>query len=521
MHPAQMAQAQAQQAAQAQAAMHSMRKRAQTDNLMGPGIKAVKRGRPTTRALPPSITRTIPESAMYQDLVRIERSLDWTVARKRAEVQDALGRNTKVKRTLRVFLSNTCSGQPFQVEAKRVAAEKAGVSVEDKEEIPSWTLRVEGRLLEPSFKSRAHTAQALQAAQNRTTATKFSNLIRTVVVELVRDPSLYPAGENIVEWHRPNPSVAPATATMPAGGESSVPGTGALDVPTVAAAEPALDGFEVKRTGTIPVKARIVIYLAHTPEKFALSPELAALLDIREETRQSVISALWAYIKEHKLLSEEDRRLVICNDALRAIFRTDRIAFHHIPEVVNRHLHPPAPVVLEYWVRTDKDVYKHPTAFDIEVEVEDSGLRKVQDEVLAGFELRGREIAELDDRIAQATQSLENRTSTRDFLYNFAKDPYNHIQTWTASQARDLDSILGTNYATGSHLNIGTEELRRSETFKAPWVEQAVIVHEAQRVADKMQTLQRSGAPTSTGNQSAGGPIGMTSVGTASRPGPR
>lgn len=532
MHPAQLAQVQAQQAAQAQAALQSMRKRAQTDNLIGAGIRGAKRGRPTTRALPPSITRSVPESAMYQDLVRIERALDWTVARKRAEVQDALGRNTKVKRTLRIFLSNTCSNQPFQVEAKRDAERRkeeanrsraknadgddtmdgedgASTSADvnkttseaDKleairpEEVASWTLKIEGRLLEPSFKSRAHNAQALQAAQSRTNATKFSNLIRTIVVELIRDPTLYPAGENIVEWHRPIPTVAPATASMPPGGENAVPGQGSMDVPTVASAEPALDGFEVKRKGSIPVKARIVLYLAHTPDRYALSPELSALLDIREDTRQSIVAALYAYIKEHKLMSEEDRRLVLCNDALRSIFRTERIAFHHIPEVVNRHLHPPNPVVLEYWVRTDKEEYKHPTAFDIEVDVEDQGLRKVQDDVLQGFETRGREIAELDDRIAQATQSLENKTSTRDFLYNFAKDPHNHIQTWTASQARDLDTILGTNYATGGHLHIGTEELRRSETFNAPWVDQAVIVHEAQRMADKMINLQKAGVP--------------------------
>ena len=447
--------------------------------------------------------------------------------------------------TLRIFLSNTCANQPFQVEARREAerkkeeARKSGkkkkaedgdeedegdeeetdkqetgdeqkeadnVKVKDEagmagtmssEEIPSWTLRIEGRLLEPAFRSRANAAQSLQAAQNRLSATKFSNLIKSIVVELVRDPALYPAGDNIVEWHKPTPSIAPPSASVPVGGESAIPGTGnALDAPTIAISEPSLDGFEVKRTGNIPVKARTVIYLNHTPERYALSPDLAVLLDIREETRQNVIAALWAYIKERKLLSEEDRRIVICDEPLRGIFRTDRIAFHHIPEVVNRHLHPAAPIVLEYWIRTDKDEYKHPTAFDIDVELEDNGLRKVQDDVLAGFDYRGRDIADLDDRIAQATQTLENRSSTRDFLHRFAQDPQGHIQTWMASQARDLDAILGSNYTTGGHLNIGTEELRRSETFNAPWVDQAVVVHEAQRVAEKMQALQKAGVNT-------------------------
>lgn len=525
----------------AASALQAMRKRAQADSLVGAGIKGAKRGRPTTRALPPSITRTIPESALYSDLVRMERALDWTVTRKRAEIQDGLGRNTKLKRTLRIFLSNTCANQPFQVEARReeerkkeeakdtqrgrnvdAAAggeedsimdavgltttaggagraedeakanvmapadeKKPGDAEQSKskerapvkpDEIASWTLRIEGRILEPNFRSRAHNAQSLQATQARTAATKFSNMIKSVVVELIRDPTLYPAGDNIVEWHRPTPSVPPPSANMPPAGENAIPGSGnALDAPTVPIAEPALDGFEIKRTGTVPVKARIVIYLAHVPERYALSPELGALLNIREETRQSVIAALWAYIKERKLLSEEDRRIVLCDEPLQNIFRTPRIAFHHIPEVVNRHLHPSGPVVLEYWVRTDKEEYRHPTAFDVEVELEDSGLRNVQDDVLAGFDLHAQELAELDDRIAQATQTLENRTSTRDFLAAFARDPHNHLQTWMASQARDLNAILGQNYSSSEHLNLSKEELRRSETFRGDWVDQAVV----------------------------------------------
>lgn len=35
---------------------------------------------------------------MYQDLLEMERKLDWTTTRKKAEVQDALGRNPTVSR---------------------------------------------------------------------------------------------------------------------------------------------------------------------------------------------------------------------------------------------------------------------------------------------------------------------------------------------------------------------------------------------------------------------------------------
>ena len=58
----------------------------------------------------------------------------------------------------------------------------------------------------------------------------------------------------------------------------------------------------------------------------------------------------------------------------------------------------------------------------------------------------------------------------RTFLESFAKDPSQFIRTWLESQSRDLESILG-NGAMES-LTIRQEELRRSEFFQLPWVEE-------------------------------------------------
>lgn len=91
-------------AASASAALIAARKRNAADALLVPGATAggaagsnsAKRARPTSRALPPSIVRHVPESAVYGDLCRIERSLDWTVARKRAEVSESISKTPKV-----------------------------------------------------------------------------------------------------------------------------------------------------------------------------------------------------------------------------------------------------------------------------------------------------------------------------------------------------------------------------------------------------------------------------------------
>ena len=47
---------------------------------------------------------------MYRDLVEMEKRLDWTMTRKRVEVQDALGRVMTVRKT---SLYTTRSEQPY------------------------------------------------------------------------------------------------------------------------------------------------------------------------------------------------------------------------------------------------------------------------------------------------------------------------------------------------------------------------------------------------------------------------
>ena len=111
---------------------------------------------------------------MYRDLVAMERRLDWTMTRKKAEVQDALLRNIpvslssnfmlcgalkegnrgiKATRILRIFLSHTVSGQAWQQSSDATLADSSGESkpnLETGEGIPAWQLKVEGRLLEVS-----------------------------------------------------------------------------------------------------------------------------------------------------------------------------------------------------------------------------------------------------------------------------------------------------------------------------------------------------------------------------------
>ena len=103
----------------------------------------------------------------------MERKLDWTMTRKRMEIQEAFGKIIKVlrvpsslprrlyadppallpiqvRRKLRVFISHTVSGQSWQEPAAppNGATGDEGLNFETGGGIPAWTLKIEGRLLD-------------------------------------------------------------------------------------------------------------------------------------------------------------------------------------------------------------------------------------------------------------------------------------------------------------------------------------------------------------------------------------
>lgn len=75
--------------------------------------------------------------------------MDTAIMRKRLEIQEALGKPNKVKRTMRIFISNTAADQLHQEEEEE---EVDGQVFEiNSENEPSWTLKIEGRLLDVSY----------------------------------------------------------------------------------------------------------------------------------------------------------------------------------------------------------------------------------------------------------------------------------------------------------------------------------------------------------------------------------
>lgn len=109
-------------------------------------------------------------------------------------------------------------------------------------------------------------------------------------------------------------------------------------------------------------------------------------------------------------------------------------------------------------------------------------MSKLDDEVDSSVILRQFDLTS-PFQISLLAQSLHNSHTKRVFLQSFAEDPAKFIQTWLESQSRDLESILGSGPSEGA--TIRAEELRRSDFFRLPWVEEAVAIQEGMRLASK------------------------------------
>ncbi|KAG4303410.1 hypothetical protein PCK1_000374 [Pneumocystis canis] len=226
--------------------------------------------RPTDRSIPAKIQTLIPDSKLYHELRDIERRLDAVITRKQFDIQDAINKSSKIKKTLRVFVSNISSDQPWQTTNKKLDHHAFDF---DTGAIPTWTLRIEGKLLDDT--------QATNEKQ------KFSNFIKSVIVELDRNNRFFP-DESIARWHKSSINVE-------------------------------FDGLEIKRRGDMNIDVNILIYLNEYPEKYKLSPKLSQILDMKSETRPEIIMGLWEYIKFHKLQDEEEKRIINCDNNLKEV----------------------------------------------------------------------------------------------------------------------------------------------------------------------------------------------------------
>lgn len=144
--------------------------------------------------------------------------------------------------------------------------------------------------------------------------------------------------------------------------------------------------------------------------------------------------------KLHQLHDKQDKRVIQCDDKLADLFGSRQVQFSDLPDLIDRHLSQPDPIVFEYKIRVDKQFNQGPTAYDMDVEL-DSILRQKMLNIVSSSQPQ-KEVMALDDKIVQCVQSINNSKVKRDFLTQFSMDPIEFTNKWITSQARDLEVRL-------------------------------------------------------------------------------
>eukprot|EP00698_Gefionella_okellyi_P023601 TRINITY_DN8102_c0_g1_i1.p1 TRINITY_DN8102_c0_g1~~TRINITY_DN8102_c0_g1_i1.p1 ORF type:complete len:457 (-),score=71.07 TRINITY_DN8102_c0_g1_i1:80-1450(-) len=324
----------------------------------------------------------IPESALFNKLVVLERRMDETLQRNRREIDDAAKAIiTRIPRFFRLVVSHKLTRSesvPDVIEAR---------------------LKVEGYVINPSVPG---------VTVVRSRIPRFSHFFSKIGFDIPENASL-PAVHD--EWRHD-------TAAHP------------------------VDGISLQCRIAADAVVRITLHLDPQPARLKLSTPLSALLRMTTETRPRVITALWQYVKSHQLQDASDPAHIICDGAMTEVFGMERMHMTQLLQMVDSHLAPLDPIVVQHSIRargpTDTEY------FDIQVDIDDPQLGDSANQFLIALnsDLQ-REIASYEQKIHEAVKKTDEHRKRRDFMLACAADPAGFLNELIASQTRDLKLIKG------------------------------------------------------------------------------
>ncbi|XP_065179786.1 SWI/SNF-related matrix-associated actin-dependent regulator of chromatin subfamily D member 1-like [Sycon ciliatum] len=378
--------------------------------------------------LPQRVRDLVPESRAYMELVEIERHMDMIVMRKHIEMQEAVKKPTKIKRKLRLFISHTFS-------PARLDADDAEVMM------PHFELHIEGRLLDDTTQERYPVGRSRR---------KFTSFFKRVIVELL-DKSKYGPDQHLIEW----------THSLERG-ES--------------------DGFSIRRFGDETTKCIICLFLDYQPEQATLEPRLARVLGMHTATRPAILSALWQYVKTHKLQDPSERQYLNFDKYLEQIFGVARAKFSELPTLLNAHVTTPDPIIINYEIVNDPAEQKKQVCYDVDVDVDDP-LRHSTSSVLMSTASQ-QEIVGIVGKIHETVDQVNQLKTRREFFSQYAKHPQDFINQWLVSQSQDLQVMQDT---------VGNPEAeRKADYYCKPWANEAVCRYFYRKIQTRRAELEQA-----------------------------
>ena len=289
---------------------------------------AARRARiPTDKNIPEGVEDLILGDGVkqYKDMREVERRLDAVMMRKRLDLLEPRPQTHDRTRTLRIWISNTAENQPWQGRGLDENAFDFNTGMEG-----TFKVKIEGRVLddetvdddldededeeekddtnanadaENGDDAMDHDGAAKAPTQAITAPTKprpkLSHFFKAIVIEYDRNKNLQPENSGYIEWKKP-------------------------DVPSNAASLPPMadfDTLEFERKSDENINCTINFYRDETPERFALSKDLAEIIDLEEATRDRIVTGIWDYARAMNLQQDEEKRIIQCDDRLRNVCR--------------------------------------------------------------------------------------------------------------------------------------------------------------------------------------------------------
>ncbi|OQO09978.1 hypothetical protein B0A48_04333 [Cryoendolithus antarcticus] len=384
--------------------------------------------KPTDRDIPDDVADAIVGDGVqrYKRLREVERRLDAVMMRKRLDVKDNAQREyAKREGTLRLWISNTVEGQPWQVIEDGTGVDGDGLFELGDNSQATFRVKIEGRLLDD-------TDEDEPSPEKRP---RLSDFFKAITIDFDRNPALMPDGFSQIEWRKQQ---APTQAQPNPAYDPNSP-------------ENSFDCLEFERKGDENVNVTINLTRDTERERYKLSPGLAEILDTEEDDMLGTVQGIWEYARAMHLQEDDDKRTIVCDEPLRRLFNQDRLSFPYLPDILQPHLKPLPPLKLPYTIRVDKSYISpsDPTApsqrtiYDLTVPLPNPTAHHITRYATSKTHLTSLStIIHTDDNLALLVQKLHATNAKRKFYENLAKDPRGFVGRWVGSQKRDLEVIL-------------------------------------------------------------------------------
>lgn len=254
--------------------------------------------KPTDRNMPDGIEDLIVGDGVqqYKDLREMEKKLDYTIMRKRLDIQDTMNRNVRRQKTMRIWITNTCENQPWQ----RPALDENSFDFETGAD-STFRVSIQGKLLDDDddLDDDSDEDEATEGAddteqkgkQPKSQPKKFSHYFKAISVEYEKNrmnPNMPIDPAMRVEWKKTPQSEE-------------------------------FDCLDFQRKADENLNITISLVRDEPVERYRLSNALANALDMEEADRAEVVMGIWEYVKAMGLQEDDERRHVRCDERLRSV----------------------------------------------------------------------------------------------------------------------------------------------------------------------------------------------------------